>query len=1230
MKAVAWQTTPETEASVKFWADRQPSTFTSLPFASLDGLPRKTCPLHPEGCDGHIAKLRAAMDRGEALPPIVVMATPGKRFRVLDGSHRILAAKNSINTHVPAMVIHNELWPTKLGKSQREKEPTRVASVAAFCGDKLLFGRRSDNGKWTLPGGHLEPGEDPKRGAVRELLEETSLRPKSLTVLGDMMIHDGKLQVFAYRCDVDGEASSKNDPDDECEEWRFVEPDKIPDEIMSNLHSPKNVTLKLLGLQEWDEDCQECGDCEKCLAAPLEKKVLDPNAGYEITHVTEPFDPWHGRKPTKPTPPHTLHRTRVFAPNGEMVAHAVHLQIGEGPNAALFADEVKVHYAHRRRGIASAMYAHVEKKTGLKVRPSSMQTDMGEKLWRGNAKNPQFGKSEDLEKGAMQRMAPFNPATDTPDATMEAYGAWQELQVRRNALPPMPPEAHARALHKLHGMTETRRNPTTGEREFLLHRGFRSWEQRRIQGGAFASAAKTSWSPDYKVAHAHGRGSVVSAWVPESKVHAMPMQLGSLKFEQDAQGTNGFHSEKEVVTKPGVFEIATSFRKSEPALDEVERLVQHPNVHEARMALKLQGVTPRHLVMAVRRGEPQLVDEALKHPAANAQVLTECAAEPELATQHLQALAQHPLFGGEHALKLAHHAATGAMNTGAVVDVLARHPSTGVDAINALLPNVEPEQAGRMLRHPHATPEQYRQFFKPLIAHHENTTESMAEQGSVSEAFLDHRMPDDLIEEMASRTFEMGMLRGRAFMLMAFRHPKLPAQFADKLVSQLPVLPDFTDAHVELLKNPALSAKHLDAFLRAKNPTMRALAARHPNIGREQVGHVLSTDGAGAKPWEPIEKFEESVEVWLAKMAFNNPDFRGIRRTKPAGAEQAVDHKPLLAAHPPEHDHLREQFETRIRDNAHVFEPTYRNNGGVSPKLVYDSHDDEGPMRVMLKGFHESGQAQKGYNSGLARAYPHPLAGWAESTSQALYHAADIGHLHQKLHISEVRMVNKGPMTPAVVIHMEPHFRATLASLPKDTKLAPALQEQARKMAVMDFLTANHDRHDGNVLVDEDRSQLLAIDHGYAFHYSLLPSIEPEVLNEQPHTTFRKYFAGKATGAIAGDELENYATDEEKQQAIVNFHPVFQWWSQVGDKVRAKMHQHLEAITDQRLKDHVRSNFTARADWLDAQSKIRSPARSTKWAGEQIPQTRYGAATSAGGVASLSDVESAVGFKRPA
>jgi 8-oxo-dGTP pyrophosphatase MutT (NUDIX family) len=40
---------------------------------------------------------------------------------------------------------------------------------------RVLLGRRTDTGRWALPSGILEPGEQPAEGAAREVLEETGI-----------------------------------------------------------------------------------------------------------------------------------------------------------------------------------------------------------------------------------------------------------------------------------------------------------------------------------------------------------------------------------------------------------------------------------------------------------------------------------------------------------------------------------------------------------------------------------------------------------------------------------------------------------------------------------------------------------------------------------------------------------------------------------------------------------------------------------------------------------------------------------------------------------------------------------------------------------------------------------------------------------------------------------------------------------------------------------------------
>lgn len=40
-------------------------------------------------------------------------------------------------------------------------------------GDRVLLGRRADTGRWAIPSGILEPGEEPAAAVVREVYEET-------------------------------------------------------------------------------------------------------------------------------------------------------------------------------------------------------------------------------------------------------------------------------------------------------------------------------------------------------------------------------------------------------------------------------------------------------------------------------------------------------------------------------------------------------------------------------------------------------------------------------------------------------------------------------------------------------------------------------------------------------------------------------------------------------------------------------------------------------------------------------------------------------------------------------------------------------------------------------------------------------------------------------------------------------------------------------------------------
>jgi 8-oxo-dGTP diphosphatase len=85
-----------------------------------------------------------------------------------------------------------------------------------------------DPEKWGLAGGHLEPGEDAKLGALRELLEETGIRLdpgdlqlwRAIEVFHEAYGSDDRMHVFAAHVDL-------GDADIVCGEGRqivFLEP----------------------------------------------------------------------------------------------------------------------------------------------------------------------------------------------------------------------------------------------------------------------------------------------------------------------------------------------------------------------------------------------------------------------------------------------------------------------------------------------------------------------------------------------------------------------------------------------------------------------------------------------------------------------------------------------------------------------------------------------------------------------------------------------------------------------------------------------------------------------------------------------------------------------------------------------------------------------------------------------------------------------------------------------
>jgi ADP-ribose pyrophosphatase YjhB (NUDIX family) len=58
------------------------------------------------------------------------------------------------------------------------------ASIFDAGGQRVLLGRRADNGCWGVPGGYMEPGESLTEACAREVWEETGLRVRVTRLVG--------------------------------------------------------------------------------------------------------------------------------------------------------------------------------------------------------------------------------------------------------------------------------------------------------------------------------------------------------------------------------------------------------------------------------------------------------------------------------------------------------------------------------------------------------------------------------------------------------------------------------------------------------------------------------------------------------------------------------------------------------------------------------------------------------------------------------------------------------------------------------------------------------------------------------------------------------------------------------------------------------------------------------------------------------------------------------------
>lgn len=109
-----------------------------------------------------------------------------------------------------------------------------VTAVVFDDGGRVLCVRRADNGRWSLVGGIMEPGEEVAEAVVREVFEETAVQVLPERVTGvythaDVVHRNGDRScyvVIAFRCRAIGGEPRVND--DESLEVAWFALDDLP------------------------------------------------------------------------------------------------------------------------------------------------------------------------------------------------------------------------------------------------------------------------------------------------------------------------------------------------------------------------------------------------------------------------------------------------------------------------------------------------------------------------------------------------------------------------------------------------------------------------------------------------------------------------------------------------------------------------------------------------------------------------------------------------------------------------------------------------------------------------------------------------------------------------------------------------------------------------------------------------------------------------------------------
>jgi 8-oxo-dGTP pyrophosphatase MutT (NUDIX family) len=934
--------------------------------------------------------------------------------------------------------------------------PQRVALVLVVNGDgQLLMGKRGDSGLYVIPGGHVEPGEEPEQAAIRELGEEAGLDVDKVSPVKVYPAQGDRpeLHLFSALAPMGVEPHGRRDPDQEVptEDWEWVDArGGLPAKVLEHLHVP--------------------GD-RNVLPGIYDLKKVQPPITFPKLGVGD------DRRETPIVDSRPALRSKIFA---------LHAAVPPGQRQMTPADATEVEERRPGNGFASTIPGRT---TGYSLSTSMRAAtaaphEVSHPLWQQHHLDQNADVSTVQHENFHQIMNRVRDQHGYQARVHLARNLWFSIQDADRALV----DDFASRRSRMHVL-----DPSHYEEKLAV---LSNWLNN--PGERAAQTALYRWTPEHarKVDDAIKRAYRGLRTTAASADQSWLTQRAPLTVEETAAlKARAAMGKTEGLEKAEGGDSYATYRF--PSEDEAETFALHYR-DRYEDDWKGQGVSTKCWPFDGKEGERVYVavrawDEANQERAAAlaredggeaVQAPDESiydTLQPE-ARRMEKAAAEHCAICGARATARVRGASGRARAACAahVGKVLSQH-GEGVRAVEHLgKAEVAPApltEVQTLLKHP--DPRERALALKL----------GSATARDAAQAALD---PDPWVWRAALNHPVHG----------AHAKAALAASNRDSSGALMHV------QHAELRADPSLAPEHLQAMHRAwrddqgsdLNLQVRVhemgMTAAHPRFPREGLGKSEAARG---------------------RIKSNSRD-----SVADASREAAMPHV----------GHLTEAWHRAGSQKED--DPAFRNmatneNDFISPKAIYSlpvaGHDKS--QRFMAKPYGEKDDQ---------------LSGWAEGTSQALFHAAGIGHLHQDSFVAPHG--HGDTAVPATVIHMVPGKTYDQASAAETGD--PGFRSGLAKIALMDHAMSQYDRHTGNILVRPDGSPL-AIDNAQAFS-----PIQPP---------FERALRGRISEGEVAKELP--------------------WWRKASPDVRRALESRLSLIRDPHVRDSIARSFRSRADWLD-------------------------------------------------